>query len=138
MSAEQFVAAHGRGGTAPKAKGRTVRRQAGEMNKQEAEYRQMLGSQPGVFSVDYEAITLKLAPDTRYTPDFLVLKDDGLIELHEVKGFFEDHAKVKIKVAAAQYPMFTFYLARKQPKKDGGGWEVKVVGEQPNGQESGA
>jgi hypothetical protein len=116
----------------PRAKGRTVRRQAGEMNKTEAEYRQMVGTMPGVFSVDYEAVTFKLAPDTRYTPDFMVLTTTGGIEFHEVKGFMEDDAWVKIKVAAEKFPMFVFVLVRKKAKKDGGGWEVKTVGEQPN------
>lgn len=112
----------------PRARGRT-RKQPGQMNRQEAEYRQRLIDDPAVFSVDYERITLKLADDTRYTPDFFVLMKDGLIELHEVKGFMEDHARVKIKVAAEMFPMFAFMLARKRAKKDGGGWDIKRVGE---------
>jgi hypothetical protein len=137
MTAEQFRKMHG-GGPAPKAKGRTVRRQAGEMNKQEAEYRGILVADPRCFAVEFEAVTLKLAPDTRYTPDFMVLGTNGEIQFHEVKGFMEDDAWVKLKVAAARFPMFSFVLAKKRANKDGGGWEVKVVGEQPNGQESGA
>jgi hypothetical protein len=56
----------------------------------------------------YEAVTLKLAADTRYTPDFMVMEDDGTITFVECKGFWRDDAKVKIKVAAEMYPMFRF------------------------------
>ena len=56
-----------------------------------------------------------------YTPDFLVILADGRIELHEVKGHWEDDARVKIKVAAAQKPWFTF-VAVKWVK---GGWEYE-------------
>jgi hypothetical protein len=52
----------------------------------------------------FERLTLKLADDTRYTPDFLVQDLDGSLRLEEVKGFWRDDAKVKIKVAAAQFP----------------------------------
>jgi len=59
--------------------------------------------------VDYrfEAVKLRLAEKTFYTPDFLVTTLDE-IQFHEVKGFWRDDARVKIKVAAAQYPEFAF------------------------------
>lgn len=72
----------------------------------------------------YEAVTLKLADDTRYTPDFFVMLNDGTIRFEETKGFLRDDALVKIKVAAALFPFrFVMYTAR--AKKDGGGWEVR-------------
>ena len=61
---------------------------------------------------DYERVTLKLAHDTRYTPDFFVVERDGTISFYETKGFFRDDAKVKLKVAAASFP-FKFYLVEK-------------------------
>lgn len=65
----------------------------------------------------YEAIKLKLAPNTFYTPDFVVTFEDR-IELHEVKGFWEDDARVKIKVAATLFHEFVFIAAenRKRPE----------------------
>jgi hypothetical protein len=70
----------------------------------------------------YEAMTFKLADDTRYTPDFAVLLADGEMEMHETKGpFFRDDAKVKIKVAAELFP-FRFILVQALPKREGGGW----------------
>lgn len=68
----------------------------------------------------FEAVTLKLAHDTRYTPDFIVWKrypmadrEGGQVEFHECKGFMRDDARVKLKVAAKQTPWATFFLCRK-------------------------
>ena len=74
----------------------------------------------------FEAMKLRLADNTFYTPDFAVMTMDMHIEFHEVKGFWRDDAKVKIKVAAAQFPMFLFCAITKQAKKDGGGWEKEL------------
>jgi hypothetical protein len=81
------------------------------MNKLEANYAQYLQMQKAVGDLhDYkfEAIKLKLAERTTYSPDFLVITKDGSVELHEVKGFWEDDARVKIKVAASLFPYFVF------------------------------
>jgi hypothetical protein len=72
----------------------------------------------------FEAVTLKLAKDTRYTPDFFVMRPGGWLECHEVKGFFREDAKVKMKVAAANFP-FRFIAVRAQLKRDGGGWSYE-------------
>ena len=70
----------------------------------------------------FEAITLVLAPDCRYTPDFFIVECDGSITVAETKGYWRDDAKIKIRVAARLFPEFTFTAYRKRPKKDGGGW----------------
>ncbi len=49
---------------------------------------------------------------------------NGQIELHEVKGFWTDDARVKTKVAADQYP-FRIIGVTKLPAKAGGGWKVE-------------
>lgn len=69
----------------------------------------------------FEGLKLRLADNTFYTPDFAVLAGDGYMECHEVKGFWTDDARVKIKVAADQYP-FRFYAMKAVSKRDGGGW----------------
>jgi len=74
----------------------------------------------------FESIKFKLAPNTTYTPDFLVMRADGCLECHEVKGFWEDDARVKIKWAAKDMP-FTFLAIKRQPKKAGGGWEIEQI-----------
>lgn len=83
----------------------------GSMNKTEEAYAAhlrtlMLAGE--VLHYEFEPLKLRLADKTFYTPDFMVVHRDGLIELHEVKGFWEDDARVKIKVAAKQHWMFTF------------------------------
>lgn len=101
------------------AKGR--RRVAGVMNKTEASYEfTFLGGRPHGF----EEITLKLADDCRYTPDFWVLADDDVLEFHEIKGFWRDDAKVKIRLAAKLFPQFRFRAYR----KDKSGWQVEPFG----------
>ena len=47
------------------------------------------------------------------------------MECHEVKGFWSDDARVKIKVAADMYP-FRFMALKVLSKKNGGGWEVET------------
>ena len=99
------------------------RLKAGERNKTEAAYEQHLELRKQVGEVlwyAFEGITFKLAPDTRYTPDFAVLLASGILECHETKGtttlvrksgqrvraaYFQDDAKVKMKVAAAMFPI---------------------------------
>lgn len=109
------------------------------MNKTEAAYAELLTARQLAGEVAgwmYEAVTLKLANDTRYTPDFLVQMADGSVEFHEVKacrasGAFlaEDDARVKFKVAGEQFPIFVFRMCGLLPRKSGGGWRVETYGE---------
>lgn len=107
------------------------RLKTGQMNKTEASYATHLESmkQSGmILWYKFEGIKFRLADNTFYTPDFIVMTYDKLIEAHEVKGariIFQDDAKVKIKVAAELYP-FVFIAAYPIPKKKGGGWEYDI------------
>lgn len=86
------------------------------MNRTEAAYAGTLevGKMVGeIKSWRFQAMTLKLADDTRYTPDFMVVRPDDTIEFHEVKGFWRDDARVKIRVAADFFPLFRFVAVRK-------------------------
>jgi len=101
----------------------------GQMNKLEKAYGLHLEAekQEGrVLWYAFERVTLKLATDTRYTPDFMVMLASGELECHEVKGFMRDDAFVKLKVAAQSFP-FVFRLAKKLAVRDGGGWDIKTV-----------
>lgn len=101
-----------------------VKSSRNRMNKTEAAYAEILNlSQLGgeVRWWAYEPIKLRLAKRTWYTPDFLVVGSDGRIEAIEVKGFWRDDARVKIKVAAELFPMFVFVAVR----RDGDGWETE-------------
>lgn len=98
---------------------------AGVMNKTESEFARELDMQfkAGlILDWKFEVETFKLANDCRYTPDFRVLEKDRTITFYEVKGYWVGDAKSKIRVAAAQNPMYRFIAVRKRPKKDGGGW----------------
>jgi len=58
---------------------------------------------------------------------FAVRLKNGELEFHEVKGFWRDDARVKIKTAAYQYPIFHFIAVTKVRKRDGGGWRREEV-----------
>lgn len=127
-TANDIDAARRRMGTkAPVLHAKAVRRafhKAGEMNKTEAAYAAYLDAQKKtglIADYRFEAVKLRLADKTFYTPDFVVLAPDGTLEMHEVKGFWEEDARVKIKVAAAQFPFH--FLAVKKAKNN---WDIEA------------
>ena len=99
----------------------------GKMNPTETEYASHLETMKAAGEIlwyRFEGIKLRLADQTFLTVDFSVLAKDFVLEMHEVKGFWLDDARAKIKIAAAQYP-FRFLAVTKKKKKDGGGWAVE-------------
>lgn len=103
------------------------RLKVGQMNKTETAYAQYLEARKAAGEVlwyRFEGIKLRLADNTFYSPDFAVMLADGTLECHEVKGHWMDDARVKIKVAADQYPM-RFIAVKVRAKKYGGGWEFE-------------
>lgn len=101
---------------------------AGQMNKTEeayAAYLEQLKYSGAVLWYKFEGIKLRLAKKTFYTVDFFVMPASRELEAHEVKGFWTDDARVKIKVAADMYPVFRFVAIKKGAKSDGGGWSVE-------------
>jgi hypothetical protein len=94
----------------------------GRMNKAEAAYAEQLELWKRAGHLrdwKYGALSLRLADRTWYRPDFFVTANaphaNGLVvlEIHEVKGHWEDDARVKFKVAAELYPMFRFLAVRR-------------------------
>lgn len=80
----------------------------GVMNNTERKYAKYLEQQKISGEIQYfafDSIKFRLADKTFYSPDFIVMKANGELEAHEVKGFWEDDAKVKIKVAASMHPI---------------------------------
>ena len=71
----------------------------------------------------FEPLKLRLARSTFYTPDFLVITPTR-IEIHEVKGHWEDDARVKWKTAAEMNPWARFAAVRRKS----GGWEIEWYG----------
>ena len=98
---------------------------AGRMNGTEALYAEVLEAQREAGYVlwwCFESVKFRLADNTFYTPDFMVLLGDLTLQVHEVKGHWEDDARAKIKIAADLYPVFKFIAIKKVSKKLGT-WE---------------
>lgn len=86
----------------------------GEMNKTEAAYSSYLDALMAGREIlwwKFEGMNLRLAPKTYLRIDFNVVLADGTLEMHEVKGFMEDDALVKLKVAAELFP-FRFVIVK--------------------------
>lgn len=106
----------GFGPSKPLPAGRRATHTPGKMNKTETrfclEVLEPLRQRGEIEQYKFESLKLRLADKTYYTPDFLCVRPDLCYEIYEVKGHWEDDARVKIKVAAEQYPMFQFHAVR--------------------------
>ncbi len=108
------------------------RLKTGQQNSTEAAYGAELETQRALGVVAwyrFEGMKLRLADNTFLTVDFAVMRSDGHLEMHDVKGsraIYTDDAKVKMKVAAEMYP-FAFFVAYPRRKRDGGGWDIEKV-----------
>lgn len=75
-----------------------------------------------IVSWEYEPDTfwfLKIMRGVRsYKPDFKVLKNDGNIEYHEVKGWMDPKSKTKLKRMAKYYPEIKMVLIDKPVYED--------------------
>lgn len=103
------------------------RLKSGAMNKTEEAYASTLQARQNAGEIvwhKFEGLKLRLADNTFYTPDFAVMLACGEMECHEVKGFWQDDARAKVKIAADLYP-FRFVAVKARAKKDGGGWEIE-------------
>lgn len=112
------------------AKGRL---KVGEMNRTEAAYRDYLEQQKNaglILKYWFESIKVKIANGSCwFTPDFMILRPDGYVELHDVKGsprIWSDDSKVKMKVCATAYPFGMYVVFPKGRKKDSG-WDIQEV-----------
>lgn len=108
------------------------RKKKGEMNATEARFANYLRGLEITGEIlwwRHEGIKLQLADNTTLNVDFNVMYADGLLVMIDVKGakaIIEEDAKVKMKVAAEQFP-FVFRYAFPRQKKDGGGWIIEEV-----------
>ncbi|WP_300752188.1 DUF1064 domain-containing protein [Janthinobacterium sp.] len=103
------------------------RLKVGAMNKTEQAYALTLEQRKAAGEVEwykFEGLKFRLADNTFYAPDFAVLLAGGALEAHEVKGYWQDDARAKIKIAADMYPL-RFVAVQALPNKAGGGWKVE-------------
>lgn len=102
------------------------RMKQGRMNKTEQAYANHLETLKQIGQIKawwFEPEGLRLANRSFYHPDFRVMLDNNLIEFHEVKGFFRDDAKDKIKMAAEVHWLYRFVVVRKVK----GGWSFEEI-----------
>lgn len=100
----------------------------GVMNKTEESYSEeleLLKIQGTVLWWRFEAMTFKIADNTRYTPDFNIFYADGIMEFVDCKSpaRIDPASIVKVKCCADQFPFFRFVIEQRQAKRDGGGWQ---------------
>jgi len=103
------------------------RLKTGQLNKTETRYAEHLEQRRRAGEVawfKFEGVKLRLADNTFLTPDFAVMLVTGEMEMHEVKGHWQDDARAKTKIAADIYP-FRFIAVTAKTKKAGGGWNVE-------------
>lgn len=95
------------------------------MNKTEQNYSnhlEILKQYGDIKDYLFEPFNIRLGKRTFYKPDFLVVNGNNEIEIHEVKGYWRDDAKVKIKVAAERIPWFRF----KAVYNENGHWKYQL------------
>jgi len=104
-----------------------VRSVSGKMNQKESRYAEQLALalQAGtILWWKWDCMNLKLAANTYYRTDFLVMTKACELQIHEVKGHLEDDAWVKLKAVAEMYP-FELIVVREDKKKYN--WTYEVV-----------
>jgi len=103
----------------------SVRKQTDEekLNKTEKAYLAVLRSL-GVKNLGIQSITLKIADDCRFTPDFNYVDESERTVLIDVKGWQREDAFIKIKVAARIFTQFKFQIVKKDKNI---GWDVREI-----------
>lgn len=119
-----------------------VRRTPGKMTRTEERFRdEVLEARLAAGEIlrhEFEPVTFRLTqgrngkPGVSFTPDFLVIRADGLLELWDVKhdgfnfhgkGAPGDKSRDKLKLCAEMWPELLWFRAARRRKRDGGGWE---------------
>lgn len=121
----------------PRAKSVGPRKKVVGMNKGEAAYAALLDTMLDrgvIVGWWYELLSIRLADNTRYNPDFVVMLADGTLEFHEVKArkngkdgkpdsyWAEEDAKLKVKLVAEHSPIPVIIV---WPNRNGGWVQVR-------------
>jgi hypothetical protein len=112
---------------------RGLNRERGAMNANERAWSQVLAIDPAVAAYRFEVMSFRYShpakgQPSRFTPDFMVLYNDGRVCFDDVKsgGKFDNEASlVRIAACAELYPWFIFRRVTPIAKKRGGGWKVR-------------
>ena len=103
------------------------RHETGRMNKLESAYADLLATylRAGeIAAFDFEPMKLRLGDKCDYRIDFLVQAPDGTLEAHEVKGHWEDDARVKWRAAAERFSWLRFFAITREK---GGLWIAEAA-----------
>ncbi|MCC7423590.1 MAG: hypothetical protein IT428_25250, partial [Planctomycetaceae bacterium] len=114
-----------------KARTRFSKPERGKMNRTESELAEYLEAQRlkgEIVFWEFEPLKIRLADNTFYEPDFLIVRADQTVEFCECKAcwikdgkpvpHYEDDARVKLKVAAFhKLWMWHFTAMSKIPRK---------------------
>ncbi|WP_458763641.1 hypothetical protein [Cupriavidus basilensis] len=98
-----------------------------QKNKTERAYAALLDEEKRqglVIDWKFHPMRVRLADNTFYEVDFVVLHADMSLAIHETKGgFVTAHGQMKIKLCAEVLPYFRMVKATKLPAKQGGGFK---------------
>ena len=98
------------------------RKVSGKMNKWEeafAERLEMYRLEGSIIDWKYESIRFRLAANTTYTPDFMVITTDA-IEFIEIKGQRHSTGMAKFKICSEMYPWALWKMVEKTKQ----GWKT--------------
>ena len=103
---------------------------ASNLERDYAEYLDALKMAGKIVGWRYESLSMRLADkdigQVWYKPDFWVDYPDGTFTLDEVKGWMRTADRIRLLVAASQYPHFRFRLVTRKKKSDP--WTIENVG----------
>lgn len=103
------------------ARGQTER---GRMNQTEARWARILDASEHVAEWWYEERKFRYGADNAWhTPDFVVLRSDGRMEVHEVKAFCTDAGRTRFKAAAGRAWEYRWIMVEQRSKTSP--WTVK-------------
>jgi len=102
------------------AKGETER---GRMNQTESRWARILDAHEDVLDWWYESYRVRYGDRGYHTPDFLVLRMDGSVEVHEVKAHCTDAGRTRFKAAASEHWLFRWIMVVQKGKRQP--WECK-------------
>ena len=112
------------------ARGSTPR---GEMNNTEQRWARRLDASEEVLWWAYETLRVRYGEKGWHSPDFVVLRLDGSLEVHETKGgHMTDAGRTRFKAAARAFPVCRWLMVMQRGKRQA--WGCKY----DTGEEGGA
>jgi len=103
------------------AKGSTPR---GEMNQTEKRWARLLDASDQVLWWAYETLRVRYGQKGWHSPDFVLCRLDGSLEVHETKGgHMTDAGRTRFKAAAKAFPVCRWLMVMQPSKRQA--WEAK-------------